>query len=835
MSLGHMSYRSIYRNLVLPLHCVLRRRSTLCWYDRVTRQQWMSADELAALQRQKLAALVQHCAVNVPFYRDLFQQHSIDPARVEDISILRNAGIRIGKQEIRSAGNGFFSQVSPRPRLYSTTSSGSTGEPVSFFKSMDTVCRRQAIKFRAEEWIGKPIGTRTTLIWGRLPPRKLHIQLGRFVYWTYQNYQFLSAFDIGADQLAHYVDRMTRFGTEFIESYVTAVHQMAKVIAVRKIKPPKSLRGIVVGAEQLVEEQRQFIESSFGCPVYNRYGSTEFSNIASECSHRRGLHINSDHVLVEVVDENDRPVIDEVGEIVVTDLDSYDMPLIRYRIGDRGVLSSEKCNCGRAFPMLRSINGRVSERLITRSGREIHDIFFIHSLAKVPGVAKFQVVQKSLDLVQVNLELEAGATRDSVALNARAGLAGLNEHGIHLNFNFVDRIPLSNAGKSRHFINEVTSPVRPPQEIKSSDKSKLQVVHVALQLDRGGLEKLLVEFARRADRERFDLRFVSITGRGSLAQGIEASGWPVFAMNEPPGLRPGMVLRLAKLFREWNVDIVHTHNTKPLLYAGPAAQLAGVRAVVHTCHGQRCGSSRTHTFMFVQACRCADRVICVSKDSAALRQTEGIPNHKVSAVWNGIDVTRFAYHGPVADGPAVLIARLSPEKDVETLLRATAILVRQHPAFRLDIAGDGPRSAALKQLAGELGIDSQVRFLGEVDDIREVMARASMLVLPSLTEGLSLSLLEAMAHGLPIVATRVGGNPEVVLDGQTGLLVGTGNPAELAGAMERIWTSPGLGQQMGRAGRARVEAHFEIGAMVAGYEAIYEELSIKSWPVGQPS
>jgi phenylacetate-coenzyme A ligase PaaK-like adenylate-forming protein len=450
-----IQYRDVYRNLVLPLHAAVRGRSLLRWYDQVLIQQKLKPEELAALQRQKLARLIQHCSINVPFYRDMFQEKGLNPEQVEDLATLHDAGIRVSKEDIRRERNRLLSETSLRPRLYSTTSSGSTGVPLSFYKSMDTVCRRQALKLRAEEWIGKPIGTKTTLIWGRTPTRKLHIQIGRFLYWRYQNYQFLSAFDIGPEQLLPYLTRMTRFGTEFIESYVTAVYQMAKVMAARKVAPPPKLRGIIVGAEQLVEEQREQIEGSFGCPVYNRYGSTEFSNIASECAKREGLHINSDHVLLEVVNDKDQCVSDSVGEILVTDLDSYEMPLIRYRIGDRGILSSKRCSCGLPFPILKSINGRVSDRLVTRSGREIHDIFFIHTLARVPGVAKFQVVQKSLDLIQLNLELENGAARETIANRARAGLHELCEHRIEIAITFVDRIPLTDAGKLRHFISEV--------------------------------------------------------------------------------------------------------------------------------------------------------------------------------------------------------------------------------------------------------------------------------------------------------------------------------------------------------------------------------------------
>jgi glycosyltransferase involved in cell wall biosynthesis len=350
-----------------------------------------------------------------------------------------------------------------------------------------------------------------------------------------------------------------------------------------------------------------------------------------------------------------------------------------------------------------------------------------------------------------------------------------------------------------------------------------RIVHLSLQLETGGMEKLLVEFARHADRGRFELGFVSLGTRGRLADDIEACGWPVEAMGEPPGLRPGLVLRLARLLRRWGTDVVHTHNTKPLIYAGPAARLAGIRQVVHTRHGQRFGAGRGDTALFRLAARTADRIISVSHDGERLSCQEGIATRKVATIWNGIDVEHFGYTGPRTGGPAVMVGRLSPEKDVKSLVRAAAIVVREHPSFRLEIAGDGDCLPDLKRLAEEIALDEHVRFLGEVRDIPTLLARASLFVLPSLTEGISLTLLEAMARGLPVVATRVGGNPEVVVDGQTGLLVPAGAPSELAAAMLQLCRATEDGRRMGLAGRVRVEQHFEVRRMVAEYENLYLE------------
>jgi glycosyltransferase involved in cell wall biosynthesis len=346
----------------------------------------------------------------------------------------------------------------------------------------------------------------------------------------------------------------------------------------------------------------------------------------------------------------------------------------------------------------------------------------------------------------------------------------------------------------------------------------LRVFHVTGCLDVGGQEKLLVEFARHADRRRFALHFVSLAGHGPLASDLEALGWPVTALDAPRGLRPSLVLRLARHFRR--ADVVHTHNDRPLIYAAPAARLARVRRVVHTRHGRGVGISRRQRLLANLAARMSDRYVCVSTDCARLAIAQGLPATRVETMHNGIDTRHFAFTGPRPDGPAVIVARLSPEKDIATLLRATAIVARSQPAFRLAIAGDGPCLAELRALAAELKLDERVEFLGMVRDVAGLLGRASTYVLSSLSEGVSLTLLEAMACGLPVVATRVGGTPEVVTE-RTGLLVPPGDPVALAGGLVQIGTDGALAERLGRAGRRRVEELFDIRRMVADYEHMY--------------
>jgi glycosyltransferase involved in cell wall biosynthesis len=358
-----------------------------------------------------------------------------------------------------------------------------------------------------------------------------------------------------------------------------------------------------------------------------------------------------------------------------------------------------------------------------------------------------------------------------------------------------------------------------------STERRLRVVHVTPGLDMGGLEKLLVEFARHADRRRFALRFVTLGGRGALAGDIESCGWPVTALGEPDGLRPGLVLRLARRFRHWQPDVIHTHDDRAHLYGTFAGRLARVPRLLHTRHGRSPHLSCRQRMLVNAAARLIDHFVCVSEDSARLAVRHGVPANRVRTIWNGIDVRRFAYVGPRRDGPAVLVARLSPEKDIETLLHAAALVVCQDAAFRLEIAGDGPCMPSLQKTTADLGLEGHVRFLGQVRDVPALLARAGLFVLSSLSEGISLTLLEAMASGLPIVATHVGGNPEVVAHGESGFLVPPRNPLALADALLRLRRDHDACVRLGEAGRRRVETKFDIRRMVREYETLYPNVN----------
>lgn len=355
----------------------------------------------------------------------------------------------------------------------------------------------------------------------------------------------------------------------------------------------------------------------------------------------------------------------------------------------------------------------------------------------------------------------------------------------------------------------------------------LRVCHVSLTLKTGGLERLLADIARHHDATRCVPEFLAVNEVGRFADIIRDTGCTVHTL-QPAG-RFGQLRQMARLFRAERFDVVHTHNTHPHINGSIAARWAGVPVVVNTRHGQRAGHGWKSRTQFRWASHLVNKIIAVSDDAARLCvESDGVRRQKVLRIWNGIDIDDFQFSGPTTSPIAISVARLSAEKDFPTLLRAISIAIQAVPDLKLKLVGDGPERGKLEQLAQELKLSEHVEFLGDRHDVPKLLTQAGFFVSSSLTEGISLTLLEAMAVGLPVIATRVGGNSEIVDDPRTGRLIPSSDPASLAGAIVAMCQQPETWQALGQAGRARVEEHFEVRRMVADYEQLYRNLLAKS-------
>ena len=371
----------------------------------------------------------------------------------------------------------------------------------------------------------------------------------------------------------------------------------------------------------------------------------------------------------------------------------------------------------------------------------------------------------------------------------------------------------------------IDAPVAPADTSVRQSGQKIRVCHVSMCLLTGGLERLLVEFGQNRDGERFETGFVALDGMGTPADELRKQGHFVECVADAASGKLARLRRLTQIFREGQFDVVHTHNTLAHFYGAFAAKFAGVPVVVNTQHGRGCGKGWKAKLQFRIANQLTHRVVGVSEDAAALcRRDDTRSADRILALWNGVDLNRFEYRGPSTQPVAISVARLSPEKDFATLLRATWILIKDRPDFRLKIVGDGKERQKLEQLTEELNLNGHVEFLGERSDVSTLLPQAGFFVSSSRTEGISLTLLEAMAVGLPVVTTRVGGNPEIVVEGKTGRLVSPNSPEELALAMRELLNEQEAWPVYGELARQRVEQHFNVRNMVRQYEDLYREL-----------
>lgn len=320
---------------------------------------------------------------------------------------------------------------------------------------------------------------------------------------------------------------------------------------------------------------------------------------------------------------------------------------------------------------------------------------------------------------------------------------------------------------------------------------------------------------------------------GWMTERAEAASHAVWILGEQRGVDVGWMRRTAQRLRSEAVDVFHAHEFGMNIFGALAARVSGVQAL-NTVHGRHWVAERPRRAWAYRVLRRAGvPIVAVSDDLARfLADGFGLPSHSLQRVYNGIPVKALPNRearlrrrpearreaGLPEDGALVVaVGNLYPVKDHATLLRSLPEL----PGVRVAIAGRGDQEDSLRRLAHELGVADRVHLLGLRDDVPRLLTAADVYVQPSLSEGLPMALLEAMATGLPAVVTRVGGMPEAVLEGETGYVVSVGAPRELAEALARVLAQPGSGVALGEAGHRRVAEAFSLDAMVRGYLALY--------------
>jgi glycosyltransferase involved in cell wall biosynthesis len=362
----------------------------------------------------------------------------------------------------------------------------------------------------------------------------------------------------------------------------------------------------------------------------------------------------------------------------------------------------------------------------------------------------------------------------------------------------------------------------------------LRVCYMIDRLLRGGTELRLTRLIRHLDRNRIAPHLVLLDGQDSVSRSLEPGGIPVLRLGirrlrSPRNLL--LFLQLRRFLRDSRIDVLELYFPDSTTFGVPAAKAAGVRRIVTTSFNLQHDASWFDRLRERCYRPCVDATItnCEAARTVACQRLPAPWHSRVRVLRNGIDIQEepppTLRIRPEGEAWRIgMLGNLRPVKDPESFLRAAAALSLRRSDVEFRLAGDGPLRPALERLCDELRIAGLVRFVGAIDNPSRFLQELDVFVLPSRAEGLSNAVLEAMAAGRPVVATDVGGNPELIRDGVTGVLAPPGDPAALAAAVDALLDSPPTRQRLGAAARQRVEKQFTNQAMAERFAEFYQEL-----------
>ena len=436
--------------LVYNLWDLKDRSGRLAEYRSLSKSQWMPAAQLEALQLARLNSMTDYAFRHSDYYRNTW------PAapRFERLSELATLPLT-RKADVRVHRDALVSGEFPRDELVTAKTGGSTGAALELF--FDTVCqeKRNAASMRSDEWSGWQPGMLVAALWGSPPvPQTLKEKFRNALHDRVFYLDTMCLDDRSMRDFAAQIERR-RPGGLFGHAHSLFVFAGFVEKSGIRVEPFKS---IVATSMMLLETERIVIERVFGCRVSNRYGCEEVGLIASECGQPGGMHINSEHVIVEIVRNDGSPAAPgEQGQIVVTDLLNHGMPLVRYAIEDVASWSAVPCACGRTAPRLERLVGRVADFLVRRDGAMVAGVSLVEkTLTAIPGVDQLQIVQSRIDGFELNC-VPSGAYGESSAHALTAALVDAFGSGIDVQINLMDRIPQEKNSKYRFAICRVNT------------------------------------------------------------------------------------------------------------------------------------------------------------------------------------------------------------------------------------------------------------------------------------------------------------------------------------------------------------------------------------------
>lgn len=421
-------------------------------YKALKQQERWPHSAIESLQTKKLNQLIKHAYTSSRWYKQVIDSIELDTTKNITLADLKKFPVTT-KKDIRENTDLFISTAYDPQTLPKAKTGGSTGVSLNLFFDSNCQKLRNGAQIYADSFSGWQPGARIAAVWGnppieKTPKEKLRaFLLDRMIY--------LDTMDLNPQSMGAFVKRWRQFQPDMIFGHSHSIYIFAKFLLAQNITDLRP-QGIVATSMMLLEQERQTIEAAFATKVSNRYGCEEVGLIAVECEQHNGMHINSSHIILECLDENDQPVpYGTPGKLVITDLNNYGMPLIRYRVEDVGVLSERLCACGRTTPILERLEGRVADFLKKPDGGQVAGVSLVErTLTKIPGIEQMQLVQEKLHEIIINRVKgpEYTLATDSALLTEFSQVFGPD---VTLVIQDVNKIPQEKSGKYRFSICKV--------------------------------------------------------------------------------------------------------------------------------------------------------------------------------------------------------------------------------------------------------------------------------------------------------------------------------------------------------------------------------------------
>lgn len=423
-------------------------------YNLLKKSQWWDSRRLEEYQMRQLTRLLEHAYAHVPYYRRVFDERGLKPSNIQDFNDLRKLPC-LTKETIRDNLADLRPASYPLSRLEYTTTGGSTGIPLGLYYERG-VSRAVEWAFVKAMWdrVGYRFRDRCVILRGNVVSGAAAGMLWEPA--LFGRWLIMSSYHLTKATAPQYIDEIRRFRPAYIQAYPSSIIVLADFMEKHGVGTFPGLRAVLCGSENLYPWQRELIEKALGCRVYSWYGHAERAALAGECEHETAYHIASEYGYIELLGKDDRPVTadGETGEIVATGLTTFAFPMIRYRTGDVAEPFSEPCRCGRAYPRLKGVSGRLQEIIITGRDRRISMTAINMHSNVFDNVAQFQFFQEKKGEVVFNVVTKNGYGEGDTN-NIRAELLRKLGDDVRLELRFVDNIPRTGRGKYRFLVQKL--------------------------------------------------------------------------------------------------------------------------------------------------------------------------------------------------------------------------------------------------------------------------------------------------------------------------------------------------------------------------------------------